>query len=83
MLPTYLKLKIGVVSRVISLMESESEESELTVPFPSDSAYDFEAYDPVKTRLLESFWYQTVLGRPENWHCDWVVLVLLLATPTI
>ena len=34
-------------------MESESEESERFY-FLSESAYDSDAYDPVKTRMLES-----------------------------
>ena len=33
------------------MTNSELKESEYTFPF--DSAYDFFAYDPVKTRLLE------------------------------
>ena len=49
------------------------------------SAYDSVAYDLVKTRLSESqalFWYQTVIGERDNKHCDWLVLPLLLPTPT-
>ena len=48
--------KIGVVSGIIGSTESESKESECSHfdPFSSDSAYDSVAYDPVKTRLLES-----------------------------
>ena len=47
-----MKLKIGVVSGVITSTESESEESEHFHFF--DSVYDSVAYDPVKTRLSES-----------------------------
>ena len=43
---------MGVVSRVISSTEFESEESNISIS--SDSIYDSVAYDPVKTRLSES-----------------------------
>ena len=50
-----------------------------TVPFPSDSAYDSDAYDPVKTRLSES---QAEAEEPAN-HNARFTLWILLATPTI
>ena len=37
-----------------------------TVPFSSDSAYDSDVYDPVKTRLLES---QAEVEEPTNHKC--------------
>ena len=46
MLMTMLKSKIGVVSQVISVTESESEESEC-FQFSSDSAYNSVAYVPL------------------------------------
>ena len=55
-----------------------------TFPFSSDSAYDFVAYDPVKTRLsvpeAEENQPITMLGME---HCDWFILQLLLPTPTM
>ena len=79
--------KIGVVSGVISSTESESEESERsganypsgTVPFSSDSAYDCDAYDLVKTRLSES---QAEAEEPTNDNAVFI-LWLPLTTPTI
>ena len=50
-----------------------------TVPFSSDSAYDSDAYDPVKTRLLES---QAEAEEPTN-HNAGFILWLPLMTPTI
>ena len=50
-----------------------------TVPFSSDSAYDFDAYDPVKTRLSES---QAEVEEPVN-HNAAFILWLPLTTPTI
>ena len=55
------KSKIGVVSRVISAAESDSEES--TFPFSSPSAYDSVGYDRVKTRLSITKHVPTL--------CDW------------
>ena len=51
-----------------------------TVPFSSDSAYDFDAYDPVKTELLES---QAEAEEPTNHNAAGFILGLPLATPTI
>ena len=50
-----------------------------TVPFSSDSAYDSDAYDPVKTRLSES---QAEAEEPTN-HNARFILWLPLTTPTI
>ena len=50
-----------------------------TVPFSSDSAYDSDTYDPVKTRLSES---QAEAEEPTN-HNARCILWLLLTTPTI
>ena len=50
-----------------------------TVPFSSDSAYDSDAYDPVKTRFLES---QAEAEEPTN-HNAGFFLWIPLATPTI
>ena len=50
-----------------------------TVPFSSDSAYDPDAYDPVKTRLSES---QAEAEEPSN-HNAAFILWIPLATPTI
>ena len=75
---------VGVVIRSVErydLVEIKPTESEAE----GYSAYDSVAYDPVKTRWSESqalFWYQTVIGERENKHCDWLVLPLLLPTPT-
>ena len=52
-----------------------------TVPFSSDSAYDSDAYDPVKTRLLESQ-AEAEAQEPTN-HNAVFILRLLLTTPTI
>ena len=48
-------------------------------PFSSDSAYDSDAYDPVKTRLSES---EAEAEEPTN-HNAGFILWLLLTTPTI
>ena len=45
--------KIGVVSGVISSMESESRKNQ-NVSISFDFVYDSVAYDPVKTRLSEA-----------------------------
>ena len=81
---TEWKSKIGVVSRVIGLMESESEESECF--HLSDSVYNSVTCDPVKSRLSES---EAEVEEPTNSiksgikHCHWFnILLLLLATPT-
>ena len=50
-----------------------------TVPFSSDSAYDSDAYDPVKTRLSES---QAEAEEPTN-HNAGFILWLPLTTLTI
>ena len=50
-----------------------------TVPFSSDSAYDSDAYNPVKTRLSES---QAEAEEPTN-HNARFILWLPLTTPTI
>ena len=50
-----------------------------TVPFSSDSAYDSDANDPVKTRLSES---QAEAQEPTN-HNAGFILQLLLMTPAI
>ena len=50
-----------------------------TVSFSSDSAYDSNAYDPVKTRLSES---QAEAEEPTN-HKARFILRLPLTTPTI
>ena len=50
-----------------------------TVPFSSDSAYDSDAYDPVKTGLLESQ-AEAVAQEPTN-HNARIILRLLLTTP--
>ena len=50
-----------------------------TVPLSSDSAYDSDAYDPVKTRLSES---QAEVEEPTNDNAG-VILWLPLTTPTI
>ena len=50
-----------------------------TVPFSSDSVYDSDAYDPVKTRLSE---LQAEAQEPTN-HNAGFILRLPLATPTI
>ena len=49
-----------------------------TVPFCSDSAYDSDAYDPVKTRLSES---QAEAEEPPN-HNAGFILWIPLTTPT-
>ena len=49
------------------------------VPFSSDSAYDSDAYDPVKTRLSES---QAEREEPTK-HNARFILWLPLMTPTI
>ena len=52
-----------------------------TVPFSSDSTCDYDAYDPVKTRLLES---QAEGQEPTNHNTGFILwLWLLLTTPTI
>ena len=50
-----------------------------TVPFSSDSAYDSDAYDPVKTRLLES----QAEGEELTNRNAMFILWLPLTTPTI
>ena len=50
-----------------------------TVPSSSDSAYDSDAYDPVKTRLSKS---QAEAEEPTN-HNAGFILWLPLTTPTI
>ena len=52
-----------------------------TVPFSSDSAYDSDAYDPVKTRLSESQ-AEAEAQEPTN-HNAVFILRLLLTTPAI
>ena len=42
-----------------------------TVPFSSDSAYDSDAYDPVKTRLSES---QAEAEEPTNHNAGFILL---------
>ena len=56
-----------------------------TFPFSSDSAYDSVAYDLVKTRLTESEAEAEDLtnNKARIEHCDWLILPLLLATPTM
>ena len=49
------------------------------VPFSSDLAYDSDAYDPVKTRLLKS---QAEAKEPTN-HNAGFILWIRLTTPTI
>ena len=49
------------------------------VPFSSDSAYDSDAYDPVKTRLSAS---QAEAKEPTN-HNAMFILWLPLTAPTI
>ena len=43
----------------------------------SDCAFDFIAYDLVKTKLLE--YRNSVLGGPEDEPCDWFILPLRTA----
>ena len=52
-----------------------------TVPFSSDSAYDSDAYDPVKTRLSVSQ-AEAEAQEPAN-HKAGLILLLPLTTPTI
>ena len=49
-----------------------------TVPFSSDSAYDSDAFDPVKTRLSES---QAEAEEPTNHNAGFIWFTL--TTPTI
>ena len=84
-LMTQRKSKIGVVSRVISPTESESEESERFHSFRLRlrlRVYDSVAYDPVTTRLSESEAEAQELTncKPGIKHCHWFILPLLLAT---
>ena len=46
-----------------------------TVPFSSDSAYDSDAYDPVKTRLSES---QAEAEEPTNHNAGFILWLRLL-----
>ena len=49
-----------------------------TVPFSSDSAYDSDAYGPVKTKLSES---RAEAAEPTNYNAGFILWLLL--TPTI
>ena len=46
-----------------------------TVPFSSDSAYDSDAYDPVKTRLSES---QAEVEEPTNCNAVFILWLPLM-----
>ena len=52
-------------------------------PFSSDSTYDSNAYDPVKTRLLESQAEAEAEAQEPANHKAMFILGLLLTTPTI
>ena len=49
------------------------------VPFPSNSPYDSDAYDPVESRLTES---QAEVEEPTNYNAGFI-LWLPLTTPTM
>lgn len=71
-------VRVGVVSRVINLMELKSEESECSIS--SDSVYKSVAYDPARNRCWSQRQKNKPIRRPGIQHFDWFILTLLLLT---